>query len=312
MRKSTVTAVFLSAMASLSFSRTASSQTKGSASWNGVFAGIEVSAGVVTAGAERTGQGRDEMRGKSGAVFGMPDYGLGMFCGYRFRPQFAVAAGIGGNNSVVTGTTSMPIFLRLRSDILDRRVSPMVQIDAGYAFQFAYSKRTVSELSYNSDVFTERYASLGFKNAEEYVNAGIEEFIAGLGDMSDIDAARLIEDERSRIMNSLRCFGNGQRSYLPSDALDELGNFSRDGFFGSLTVGISIGIGKEHSRICAGVSVDIAQYSYSIPLRTPDNRFINISVPATLPDGTPVIVARTSLKDNPLCLALRFRLGWEF
>ena len=76
--------------------------------------------------------------------------------------------------------------------------------------------------------------------------------------------------------------------------------------------GLSIGVGKEQSRISAGVSVGVAQYSYSIPLRAPDNSFINMSVPASLPDGTPVIIARTSIKDNPIRLNFRLRVSWEF
>ena len=84
------------------------------------------------------------------------------------------------------------------------------------------------------------------------------------------------------------------------------------GFFGSLMAGLSIGVGKEQSRISAGVSVGVAQYSYSIPLRAPDNSFINMSVPASLPDGTPVIIARTSIKDNPIRLNFRLRVSWEF
>jgi len=284
----------------------------------GAFAGVEVSAGVVTGWENIAGSG-DMKHGASGGnakplrLFGMPDYELGMFIGYRFDPLIALAAGIGGSNSTVTGTTAMPVFLRLRSDILDRRVSPIFQLDIGYAFQFAHSKRSTSELSYNSEPFPERYTGLGFSNSEEYVDARIEEFMKQFGDnLSPEESDRLKAEERERARNDLCSFGNGQLSYLPAGTLDELGCFSKDGFFGSLTAGVSIGVGKGQSRLSAGVSVGLAQYSYSIRLRSPDNSFINMSVPASLPDGTPVIIARTSIKDNPVRLDLRLRIVWEF
>ena len=284
----------------------------------GTFAGVEVSAGVVAEPGDMTRAGNMK-HGASGGnakqlrLFGMPDYELGMFIGYRFRPRIALAAGIGGSNSTVTGTTAMPVFLRLRSDIFDRRGSPIVQLDIGYAFQFAHSKRSTSDLSYNSEPFPERYTGLGFSSAEEYVDARIEEFMKQFGDnLSPEESDRLKAEERERARNDLCSFGNGQLSYLPAGTLDELGCFSKDGFFGSLTAGVSIGVGKGQSRLSAGVSVGLAQYSYSIRLRSPGNSFINMSVPASLPDGTPVIIAHTSIKDNPVRLDLRLRIGWEF
>ena len=292
----------------------ASAQNKDTAhEWfrKGTFAGVEVSAGAVSG----VGDSTPDIRGEDKPLIpsGMPDYGLGMFVGYRFSHLVAVAAGIGGSNSTVTGTTAMPVFLRIRSDILDRRVSPMLQIDLGYAIQFAHSKRGTSELSYNSEPFSERYTRLGFNSMEEYVYAGIEEYMKQFGDSLSADEAdRLRAEERERAINSLCRFDNGQLSYLPVSALNELGCFSKDGFFGSLTAGVSIGFARRQSRLSAGVSVGFAQHSYSIPLRAPGNSFINMSVPASLPDGTPVIIARTSVKDNPIRLNLRLRIGWEF
>ncbi|GEM_PF-2487134 len=285
----------------------------------GIFAGVEISAGFAAGKAHaipgaHSGAGRNSGKGL------MPDYAFGMFGGYRFRPQLAVAAGIEGSNSVVTGTTALPVFVRLRSDILDRRVSPMVQIDLGYAFQFAHSTRTTSELSFNAEPFPERYTSLGFSSSEEYINACIENLLKRHGPLSEEESVRLAAEERLRAANRLCCFPNGQRSYLPAEALDRLGCFSKDGFFGSLTAGVSIAVGgkqgkeqdRKRGRIAAGVSVGLAQYSHSIPLRKSDNGHVTMSVPASLPDGTPVIIARASLKDNPLRIDIRLRLSWEF
>lgn len=277
----------------------------------GIFVGTEISAGMTAWEAppvSKTHSGDD----RDGGRRLMPDYGIGMFGGWRFRPQIAIAAGIEGSNSIVTGTTALPVFVRLRSDILDRKVSPMIQIDLGYAFQFAQSRRTVSELSFNGEAFPERYTSLGFSTAEEYISACVENLLGQHTGLSEEEAGKLAVEERLRAKDRLCRFANGQRSYLPAEALDELGCFSKAGFFGSLTAGISVGIGKERSRISAGMSAGIAQYSHSIPLRTPDNSFTNFSVPDALPDGTPVIIARTSLKDNPIRLELRLRISWEF
>ena len=196
----------------------------------------------------------------------------------------------------------------------------MVQIDLGYAFQFAHSKRTTSELSFNVEPFPERYMSLGFSTPEEYINSCVENLLKRHGQLSEEEAVRLAEEERVRATNRLCCFSNGQRSYLPVEALDRLGCFSKDGFFGNLTAGVSIAVGKEQgrkqakeqNRIAAGVSVGLAQYSHSIPLGKSDNGHVTMSVPASLPDGTPVIIARTSLKDNPIRLDIRLRVSWEF
>ncbi len=296
----------------LAFPAPASAQKRDAGHFReGIFVGVEVSSGITVGKAPAVSGTHSGGEGGRGRKL-MPDYGIGMFGGWRFRPPLAVAAGIEGSSSVVTGTTALPVFVRFRSDILDRKVSPMIQIDFGYAFQFAQSRRTVSELSFNTEAFPERYTSLGFSTPDEYVSACVENLLKQYGSLSEDEAGKLAAEERSRATDRLCRFSNGQRSYLPAEALDELGCFSKDGFFGSLTAGISIGFGKEQNRISAGMSVGIAQYSHSIPLRAADNSFTIISVPARLPDGTPVIIARSSLKDNPVRLDFRLRVSWEF
>ena len=285
----------------------------------GIFAGVEISAGFAAGKTHAISEARSGVK-RNGVNNLMPDYAFGLFGGYRFRPQLAIAAGIEGSSSVVTGTTALPVFVRFRNDILDRSVSPMVQIDLGYAFQFAHSTRTTSELSFNAEPFPERYTSPGFSTPEEYISSCIENLLKQHGRLSEEEIAKLSAEERTRALNRLCSFPNGQRSYLPAETLSELGCFSKDGFFGSLTAGVSIAVGgkqgkeqdRKRGRIAAGVSVGLAQYSRSIPLREPDNSHIIMSVPAELPDGTPVIIARTSPKDNPLRLDLRLRLSWEF
>ncbi len=285
----------------------------------GGFAGVEISSGMTPCPASSRNSRTLSGRGAPGNL--MPDYAFGMFGGWRFGAQFAVAAGLEGSNSVVTGTTALPVFLRLRSDILDRRVSPMVQIDLGYAFQFPPSKRTESELSYNTEIFPERYTALGFGTPEEYVDACVENRLKQSDGLSEDEAENIAAKEREQAMNRLCRFPNGQRSYLPAEMLDALGSFSKDGFFACLSAGISIGTGGNKrsageggskGRIAVAAAVGVSQYSHGISLRTVGNGFIRMSVPSELPDGTPVIIARTSPGDNPLRLDLRLRLICEF
>lgn len=68
---------------------------------------------------------------------------VSMINGYRVLPQFAVGVGVGAemffytwgdyNGNVYTGPElSMPVFLHLRSDFIDGKVSPYVAVNAGY------------------------------------------------------------------------------------------------------------------------------------------------------------------------------------
>lgn len=287
----------------------------------GGFAGVEISAGITPCPASSRNSRAQSGRGAPGSL--MPDYAFGMFGGWRSGAQFAVAAGLEGSSSVVTGTTALPVFLRLRSDILDRRVSPMIQIDLGYAFQFPPSKRTESELSYNTEIFAERYTALGFGTPEEYVEACVANRLKQAEGISEDEAERISAKEREQAMNRLCCFPNGRRGYLPAEMLDALGCFSKDGFFVCLSAGVSISIGTGggkrrtgtgggRGRIAVAVAAGVSQYSHGISLRTAGNGFVRMSVPSELPDGTPVIIARTSPKDNPLRPDLRLRLIHEF
>ena len=114
-------------------------------------------------------------------------YGIDMTAGYRFCPQFVLAAGFGGHaftnaTATVSGgelrnnqTTSVPVFLRLRSDILDRKVSPYVQIDLGYSFVFLYSRDAADKIKYNDQVFIHKVKEMGFSTLDLY-----EEHFRGL------------------------------------------------------------------------------------------------------------------------------------
>lgn len=80
-----------------------------------------------------------------GFGFGVGDqaatrYSLTMVNGYRFLPQFAVGLGVGveqfAYEIIRTGEkkteTAIPVFLHLRSDFINGKVSPFVAFNAGY------------------------------------------------------------------------------------------------------------------------------------------------------------------------------------
>ena len=113
-------------------------------------------------------------------------YGTDLAVGYRFLPQCAVAVGIGAHsysNKTLTcdddvrrkvENTCVPLFIRLRSDILDREVSPYVQMDLGYSFMEMYTREDLGRVRYSEDMFTNgRYEYVDMSDSYiQYGNAG--------------------------------------------------------------------------------------------------------------------------------------------
>ena len=93
-------------------------------------------------------------------------YGTDIAIGYRFLPQFVLAVGTGAHSySNKTSTcgdtvrrkvenTCVPVFVRLRSDFLDREVTPYVQMDLGYSFIEMYTREDAGRVKYSQDRFT--------------------------------------------------------------------------------------------------------------------------------------------------------------
>ena len=93
-------------------------------------------------------------------------YGTDIAIGYRFLPQFAFALGTGAhsysNKTLTCGdtvrrkveNTCVPVFVRLRSDFLDREVTPYVQMDLGYSFMEMYTREDAGRVKYSQDRFT--------------------------------------------------------------------------------------------------------------------------------------------------------------
>lgn len=298
-------AVFLSAVLPVS---AAAQKAESGHFRKGIFAGAEISSGISLAISPQSGSQVPSRGGTAGRL--MPDYAFGLFCGYRILPQLAAAAGFEGSNSVVTGTTSLPVFIRLRCDLSDRKVSPFIQVDAGFAFQFTPSRRSSDDIAMNTEPFPERFS--GFASADDYLDAHVSDYLGRFTGLPQDELDRIAGEERERERIRLCSFANGQRSYLPTEALRQYGHFSKDGFFGCMTLGIGVGLGKERQRLSLGVAAGVAQCSMTVSLRAQDSSFRNFSVADKLPDGTAVITECTSLRDKALRTGLRVRIGYEF
>ena len=268
----------------------------------GFYAGVDASAGTVVN--DRIGMQSRNLT-----------YGIDMTTGYRFRPQLAVAVGFGGHaytglTATVSGgplrtnyTTSVPVFLRLRSDFLDRKVSPYAQLDLGYSFVFLYSRDAEQKVRYNDKVFMDRVEAMGFSTLEDY-----EAFFREGLPQERADA--LWEAELSR----LKQFTNGSREYIAMEDLHL--QYGKKGAFAGLELGVSWQVG-ERSRMNAGISAGLSQSFYGTCLRTNDNRFLHFGREDYLPyerEEDKVYVRTLGQPDfrDSFELDVKLRLGFTF
>ena len=202
-------------------------------------------------------------------------YGIDMAAGYRFCPQFVLAAGFGGHaytvaTATVSGgelrnnqTTSVPVFIRLRSDILDRKVSPYAQLDLGYSFVFLYSRDAADKIKYNDQVFIHRVKEMGFATLDLY-----EEHFRGLhADKTAQTVDALWNAELSR----LKQFTNGRYEYIPMENVHL--QYGKKGLFCNLEFGAGWQV-CDKIRMNVGLSAGLSQSYYGTCLRTNDNRFL--------------------------------------
>ena len=271
----------------------------------GFYVGVDASGGAV-------------MNDRIGSASRNLSYGIDMTTGYRFRPQFAVAVGFGGHaytglTATVSGgplrtnyTTSVPVFLRLRSDFLDRKVSPYAQMDLGYSFVFLYSRDAADKIKYNNEVFTHRVKEMGFESLGDY-----ESYFKGLHTGKSPEAVdALWSSEVAR----LKQFTNGGYEYIPMDDLHV--QYGKKGAFASLDLGVSWKVG-ERSRMNAGISVGLSQSYYGTCLRTQDNRFLHFGREDFLPyekESEKVQVRTLGQRDFKYSfeLDLKVKIGYSF
>ena len=202
-------------------------------------------------------------------------YGIDMAAGYRFCPQFVLAAGFGGyaysaETSTVSGgelrnnqTTSVPIFVRLRSDVLDKKVSPYAQLDLGYSFVFLYSRDAADNIKYNNQVFINRVKEMGFATLDLY-----EEHFRGLHADKTAQAIDVLWNAE---LSRLKQFTNGRYEYIPLE--DVHVQYGKKGLFCNLEFGVGWQV-CDKIRMNVGLSAGLSQSYYGTCLRTNDNQFL--------------------------------------
>ena len=245
-------------------------------------------------------------------------YGIDMAGGYRFCPQFVLAAGFGGYSyknatATVSGgelrnnqTTSVPVFLRIRSDILDRKVSPYVQLDLGYSFVFLYSRDAADKIKYNDQVFIHKVKEMGFASLDLY-----EEYFRNQYADKTVQAVdALWKAELSR----LKQFTNGGYEYIPME--DVHVQYGKKGLFFNLEFGAGWQV-CDNIRMNAGISAGLSQSYYGTCLRTNDNRFLQFGRVDFLPyemEEDKVYVRTIGTPDfrDSFELDLKVKIGFTF
>ena len=245
-------------------------------------------------------------------------YGIDMAAGYRFCPQFVVAAGFGGYSyknatATVSGgelrnnqTTSVPVFLRLRSDIMNSKVSPYVQLDLGYSFVFLYSRDAADKIKYNDQVFIHRVKEMGFDSLDIYENY----FRGQYKDKTAQAVDALWNAELSR----LKQFTNGRYEYIPME--DVHVQYGKKGLFCNLEFGAGWQV-CDKIRMNAGISAGLSQSFYGTCLRTNDNRYLQFGRVDFLPyekEENKVYVRTLGTPDfkDSFELDLKVKIGFTF
>ena len=245
-------------------------------------------------------------------------YGIDMAAGYRFCPQFVLAAGFGGHaytvaTATVSGgelrnnqTTSVPVFIRLRSDILDRKVSPYVQLDLGYSFVFLYSRDAADKIKYNDKVFIHRVKEMGFASLDLY-----EEYFRG---QHTDKTAQSFDALWNAELSRLKQFTNGRYEYIPME--DVHVQYGKKGLFCNLEFGAGWQV-CDKIRMNAGISAGLSQSYYGTCLRTNDNRFLQFGTVDFLPyekEENKVYVRTLGTPDfrDSFELDLKVKIGFTF
>ena len=245
-------------------------------------------------------------------------YGIDMTAGYRFCPQFVLAAGFGGYSyknatATVSGgelrnnqTTSVPVFLRLRSDIFDRKVSPYVQLDLGYSFVFLYSRDAADKIKYNDQIFIHRVKEMGFASLDLY-----EEHFRG---QHTDKTAQAVDALWNAELSRLKQFTNGRYEYIPME--DVHVQYGKKGLFFNLEFGAGWQV-CDKIRMNAGISAGLSQSYYGTCLRTNDNRFLQFGRVDFLPyerEEDKVYVRTIGTPDfrDSFELDLKVKIGFTF
>lgn len=104
--------------------------------------------------------------GENSLTMQQTDYAADAVLGWRFGSRLAVGAGATASCVIKSGAFSFPLFLRLRYDILDRTVSPYLNLDLGW------SLATRKELATKDVMVT--YVPLNIQSEQFYVYSNPE------------------------------------------------------------------------------------------------------------------------------------------
>ena len=162
--------------------------------------------------------------------------GLNVAMGYKLNPHLTIAGGVGFNSPNIyrdNASISIPFYFRLRSDFLNKAISPYAEFDLGYNLCMPNGNIKKGErILTNTTELSYKWAEKGFSSREEW--------------MAETGASE----------KDLLTFGNGSDAYL--NLVDGRDSYVSDGLFARLTFGLSWKAG-EH-RMNFGVSAALAQY----------------------------------------------------
>ncbi len=252
-------------------------------------------------------------------------YGLDVATGYRFCPKFSLGLGFGGYSYFTkTGkgysheyheqTTSVPTFVRLRYDILDRKLSPYIQFDFGYSFMILSSHKADDKIKYNDKIFMDRVYAKGFAYLSDYRQAFEKELQEKYANLDFSEKEALVNKLWEEEIDKLKRFSNGRKDYIEFD--NNYLQYGKQGLFGRIDLGISYLIG-DRARLNLGLVVALSQSYFGTCLRTRSNEFLRFGRDDYLPSEfiqEKIIVRTLGTSDfiDSFDLDLMLKVGMSF
>lgn len=102
------------------------------------------------------------------------DYAADAVLGWRFGSRLAVGAGATASCVIKSGAYSFPLFLRLRYDILDRTVSPYLNLDLGWSLATRKELVTGERVVANVPLYMQNeQLNVNYSHPEMYYRKGL-------------------------------------------------------------------------------------------------------------------------------------------
>lgn len=238
------------------------------------------------------------------------DYSIKVAGGYRLCPQFAVAAGFGGTNNMRDGITSVPVFVKLRSDFLDRKVSPYAALEVGYNIMFNVNRKDWKVIQGNSQYTNEGVrkvtgtdvSNMSDKDMNDVVNGYLSDYKLQLQNSgyTETEVNRMVAEKDAQ----MKCFPGGTNEFVnPAEHTDDM-RFSQQGLYVDLEIGVSFKV-NDINRVNVGLTAGYAGYTDALCVRTIDNKFPNFARTYTRRDGSRVMIQG----HDPIMERMRFHAG---